>query len=129
MTTAAERACAHILSLSQTNPDVGYLIGPATESFELLCAAQAEYTGEPLEQVERERGRDLQPEHRKRQPDVVVLKARVQDLIAALRPLAEEPVGEDDLCHRGICPPAECGRCKPILDARAAIARAEGRAP
>jgi hypothetical protein len=73
-------AVKYVLDRSQTDPDLGYYIGPGTQAFYLLCKAEAAHTGKPLEQVERERGRDLQPEHSKRDPEVLTLRERVQEL-------------------------------------------------
>jgi hypothetical protein len=55
------------------------------------------------------------------------LIAEAPRLLEALRPFADQTVVEDALCHRGITTPARCCRCGPILAARAAIAKAEGR--
>ena len=49
---AADRACLHVLRVAQSSPySLGYHLGPGTESFELLCAAVAERTGETVETV------------------------------------------------------------------------------
>ncbi len=55
------------------------------------------------------------------------LIAAAPNLLEALRPIAEEPVGDDLICHAGLVPKEKCGRCGRILAARAAIAKAEGR--
>ena len=54
------------------------------------------------------------------------LIAAAPDLLAALQHFAAQSVSDDAQCHVGICTPAECGRCGAILQARAAIAKAEG---
>lgn len=55
--TSAQRAVLQVLGTAQRNPDtVGYYIGPGTRSFEMLCAAEAEITGETPEAVEARRG-------------------------------------------------------------------------
>lgn len=48
-------------------------------------------------------------------------------LLEALRPFADEPVGDDFICHKGICTKEKCNRCSKIIAARAAIAKAEGK--
>lgn len=78
MDTAAQKACAYILNRIQTDPDLRYYAGPFTETFHLLCAAQAECTGRPLAEIEAARAMDLQPQHRTRQPEVLALKARLE---------------------------------------------------
>jgi hypothetical protein len=78
--TAAQKACAYLLNRIQTDPDVGYYLGFGTQSFDMLCAAEAEFTGKTLEEVQELRGQDLQPAHRKREPKVLELEARVEEL-------------------------------------------------
>lgn len=53
--TPALKACAHILERIEQDPDTRYLLGPATTSFELLVAAQADHEGRPVEEVQAER--------------------------------------------------------------------------
>jgi hypothetical protein len=79
-------AVRYLLDRAQENPDLGYLVGPGTEAFRLLCAAEAAYTGRPVEQVERERGEDLQPEHRRRPARVVELEEEVEQLRGLVYP-------------------------------------------
>lgn len=54
--TTADRAVSYVLARAQEDADLGHLIGPFTESFKLLCAAEAERTGEALDDVEARRG-------------------------------------------------------------------------
>ncbi len=47
----ADLAVTYVLDRAQTDADLGYLIGPMTEAFAKLCAAEAAYTGEDVETV------------------------------------------------------------------------------
>lgn len=67
-------AVRYALDRIQVDPDVRYYCGWGTEIFRRLCLAEAEHRGVPLEEVEKERSRDLQPEHRKRDPEVLTLR-------------------------------------------------------
>lgn len=78
--TAADVAVRYILDRIQTDPDLYYYAGRFTQTFYLLCAAEAEFTGKPIDDVEKYRDRDLQPEYRKRRAEVLVLKDRVEEL-------------------------------------------------
>lgn len=68
------RAVRYVLDRSQRDPDLGYYIGPGTQAFKELCQAEAAYTGKPLAEIEEARGTDLQPEYRKRAPEVVTAR-------------------------------------------------------
>lgn len=57
--TRADEAVKYVLDRAQTDADLGYLIGPATQTFELLCAAEAERTGESVDVVKERRGKSL----------------------------------------------------------------------
>lgn len=50
------------------------------------------------------------------------------DLLEALEENTPTAPGPKGLCHVGICHEAECGNCQRIARARAAIAKARGRA-
>jgi len=54
------------------------------------------------------------------------LIAAAPDLLAALRPFADEYAGPNAPCHDGINGLAKCVRCARIFAARAAIAKAGG---
>lgn len=56
-------AIGYLLHRVQTDPEVCYRIGPGCEAHRLLCLAEAAATGLPLELVERQRYRDLVPDH------------------------------------------------------------------
>lgn len=56
------------------------------------------------------------------------LIAAAPELLAALKPFAEEPISDDAYCHRGVVPKGECIRCSRIIAARAAIQKAKGEA-
>ncbi len=51
----------------------------------------------------------------------VHLEAKARRLHEALEPFAAEFVGDNMLCHKGVCPTEQCCRCGPILRARAAL--------
>lgn len=56
--TTAERAVIHVLDTAQRDPrGLGYHLGPGTQSYTLLCAAEAELTGETPEAVEARRAK------------------------------------------------------------------------
>lgn len=67
-------AVRYVLDRAQTDPNLGYYLGPGTEAFHRLCRAEALATGRAIADVERERGRDLQPAHDRREPDVLLLR-------------------------------------------------------
>ncbi len=71
-----------VLDRAQTDPDLGYLLGPGGNVFRLLCEAEAEALGESIASVSARRGMDLQPPHAKRRPDVVAMR----DLLSELDP-------------------------------------------
>ena len=82
MTTEIEKclyeAVRYVLDRAQTDADFGYLCGPGTRAFELLCAAEAEYLGETVEVVTAERAKDLSDPPR--EPKVVALARRIEQL-------------------------------------------------
>lgn len=78
--TAADQAVRYILDRIQTDPDFYWVSGPMTQTFHLLCVAESEFTGKRLDQVEAERSRDLQPPHRKRDPEVLTLRKELETL-------------------------------------------------
>ena len=49
-------AVVHVLDRAQTDADLGYLIGPGTETFAKRRAAEAALTGEPVDEVKKRRG-------------------------------------------------------------------------
>jgi hypothetical protein len=90
MSAAADKAVKHLLDRAQTDPDFGYLVCPLTESFALLCAAEAERTGEMVEAVRQRRSVDLQPKYRRREPEVVRLEKLLDRYEAKFGELEEE---------------------------------------
>lgn len=46
--TLAEMAVVHLLCRIRDSADVNYYVGPGTESFDKLAAAEAEMTGESI---------------------------------------------------------------------------------
>lgn len=54
------------------------------------------------------------------------LIAAAPELLEAAQHFAYEDAGDDRVCHKGIMTKEKCGRCGPILRARAAIAKATG---
>lgn len=59
-------AVDYVLTRAQTDPDLGYLLGPATEAWERLVKAEAAAKGVPADILRNQRLEDLQPEHRYR---------------------------------------------------------------
>lgn len=57
--SAARAAILYIQDLAQRNEEFGYHIGPFTRGFDLLCAAEAELTGKPIDEVKDERSKTL----------------------------------------------------------------------
>lgn len=77
----------YALTRVQTDPDVGYLV-LGSEMHDRLIVAEAAYFGEREGDVRERRCRDLQPSHRKREPDIVVLrreKEALEEEVARLR--------------------------------------------
>lgn len=73
-----EEAVLYILRRIQTDPNVRYYLGPGSQAMYLLCQAEAEITGEPLELIERERSKFLRPHDDV--PDIVKYKKRIRKL-------------------------------------------------
>jgi hypothetical protein len=76
----ADRAVKYLLDRVQHDPDLRYYCGPGTQAWHLLCWAEAARTGEPIEKVEAERARDLQPDYDRRKPRVVELETELKSL-------------------------------------------------
>lgn len=74
-------AVKYFLDRLQTDPDVYWFCGPGTQVFSLMCEAEAAHLGRDVEQVKTARMQDLQPAHRKREPEV----ERLRDLVDRLR--------------------------------------------
>jgi hypothetical protein len=72
-------AVKYVLDRSQTDPDLGYYLGPGTQAFYLLCKAEAAHLGKPLQEVEAQRRKDLQPAHCKREPEVLRLRKELDE--------------------------------------------------
>ena len=53
----------YILNRIQTTTELGYRCGYGTQIFAELCQAEAALTGRPLDEIERNRKRDLRPAH------------------------------------------------------------------
>lgn len=68
-------AIAYVLSRAQTDPNLGYYLGPATEACERLVAAEAILSGENVDAVRARRGKDLSES---RQSEVDALKAQLE---------------------------------------------------
>lgn len=79
-TAALYESVKYVLDRSQTDPDLGYYVGPGMQSFFLLCKAEAAHLGRPLAEVEKARRRDLQPAHSKRDPEVLQLRKQLEEL-------------------------------------------------
>lgn len=76
----ASKAITYVLDRAQTDPDLGYLVGPMTEVFRLLCQAEATARGESLGAVEARRGKSLVPPHREKRPEVLRLRDEAERL-------------------------------------------------
>jgi hypothetical protein len=74
------RAVKYALDRTQTDPDFRWVCGWGTEAFHRLCVAEAEHLGKPLEEIEKTRTVDLQPDYRKREPEILVLRKRIEEL-------------------------------------------------
>lgn len=72
-TTTADRAVKYVLDRVQTDPDLYYLMVDS-EAWEQLTAAEAELLGVDVQAHRSARRKDLQPEYRKREPDIRVYK-------------------------------------------------------
>ena len=77
-------AVTYALNRMRTDPDFAYVAGLGTETFARLTAAYAAATGDDLERVRTLCVEDAQPEYRRREPRVVELQRRVDELESAL---------------------------------------------
>lgn len=121
----ADVAVKYLLDRIQTDPDLYFYAGPMTQSFALLCAAEAARTGESPKEVELRRGKDLQPAYRRREAEVVELRDKVADLrdgdaedtIAELKSqLADALDREPESRHCPHCQKcSECGLAYPCV--------------
>lgn len=83
-------AVRYLLNRAQRDDaELGYLVGPGTEAFRLLCLAEAAATGRSVVDAEAARGRDLVPDHR--------LEPRRLELAEKRIELLEEHVSERHL--------------------------------
>jgi hypothetical protein len=73
-------AVKHTLDQIQENPDVHYYCGWGTQIFYLLIRAEAAHLGKPLEEIETERRKDRQPSYRRRKPEVLRLRDKLDEL-------------------------------------------------
>lgn len=73
-------AVKHTLDQIQENPDVHYYCGWGTQIFYLLIRAEAAHLGKPLDEVETERRKDRQPSYRRREPEVLRLRDKLDEL-------------------------------------------------
>ena len=79
-------AIEYALHRIQTNPDMHFVAGPGTETFHLLCEAEAELTGTTLASVERRCAVDRQPAYSWRRPEMERLREERDLLRAAAMP-------------------------------------------
>lgn len=77
---ACERALFYIGERMQDNPDVGYYLGYGTEIFHRIAVAIATLTDKPLDEVEKALREDRQPHYRRRQPEVIRLREKLDEL-------------------------------------------------
>ncbi len=82
-------AVKHILDQIQENPDVRYYCGWGTQIFYLLILAEAAHLGKPLADVEEWRRTDRQPSYRRREPEVLRLREKLDELRNQLDGVAE----------------------------------------
>lgn len=92
----ADDAVRHILNRMQTDPDFRHLLLD-TESFHLLCAAEAARTDRPVEDVKRDRRLDLQPTYRWRPAQLPRLRRQVE--LYEERLTCKERNRIDDILH------------------------------
>ena len=85
----AEAIGDHLTRAQRDDAELGYLVGPGTETFRLLCLAEAAATGRPVAEVEAVRGRDLVPDHHLRPRRLEEAEKRIE--------LLEEHVSERHL--------------------------------
>lgn len=77
-------AAKHILRQMRRDPRLAYLIGPGSESFELMCDEVARETGKPVDAVRDEASSNLAFQT---WPSEQAIKARIEEAVeAALRP-------------------------------------------
>jgi hypothetical protein len=53
--TASERACIYLLERLQRDANLYYHVSPGTGAFDMLCLAEAEILGQPVEAVRERR--------------------------------------------------------------------------
>lgn len=73
-------AVKYTLDRIQEDPNLRYYAGPSTQVFYLLVRAEAAYLEKSVDEVEKTRRRDLQPEYRKTQPEVLRLREKLDEL-------------------------------------------------
>lgn len=73
-------AVKYVLNRIAEDPGARWVMGWGTESFRRLCVAWAAHTGRPLHEVEEEARVDRQPPHRRREPEVLELRKRIQSM-------------------------------------------------
>lgn len=78
-------AVRYLLTRAQTDTELAYVLGPCTEAWERLVAAEAVALGHHVEVRRVDRMRDLRAPHCRRDPRVVELEARVEELEEELR--------------------------------------------
>ncbi len=85
-------AIQHVLTRAQIDVDLGYHLGPLTQSFEKLVEAEATITGRPLAEVRAARARSMTTD----KPRVKQLEAQVYRLEAQLERLGAIPDGSPE---------------------------------
>lgn len=85
--TPAQKAITYLLDRAQTDPDLGYQIGPGTEAFRLLCEAEAADLGKDFKEVYDDRKKS----YATRLPKVVELgeRASIQHELLSRSQVAE----------------------------------------
>ena len=86
------KAIAYAIRRVQTDPDFRHYMLD-TETLAKLCEAYAALKGESVDEVRKVCRHDMQPEHRRRKPDVVICRDRID---RADRILTETQSGNPD---------------------------------
>jgi hypothetical protein len=79
----------HIIRRIREDPDVHFLFGPCTESFELLVLCLSAIDVAPLDNARKYVGADAQPEYRRREPEVLELREKLRACRDKLEELGE----------------------------------------
>ena len=76
----ADRAVKYLLDRLQRDPDLRWFCGPLTQSFRMLCEAEAARLGLDVESVIEKRRNLLIPDHHDRRSRVEIMEKRIDQL-------------------------------------------------